>query len=124
LLRIAAEIAGTKGEKTLTKKHINLAAEQLQKDRIETVLSSISYQLRVVLGSFARISYVNGQEWVSTSAIYEQYCKTVQEDIKTLSYRRVSELLTELENAGIADSKTRSKGRHGYGTQFRLVVSP
>jgi cell division control protein 6 len=32
--------------------------------------------------------------------------------------------LTELENMGLVVSHTSSKGRHGYGTQYKLVVSP
>ena len=36
----------------------------------------------------------------------------------------MSELLTELENTGLVVSQTSSKGRHGYGTQYKLVVSP
>lgn len=30
----------------------------------------------------------------------------------------------ELENTGLAVSLTSSKGRHGYGTQYKLTVSP
>ena len=47
-----------------------------------------------------------------------------QTDGKQLTYRRFSELLTELENMGLVVSHTSSKGRHGYGTQYKLVVSP
>ena len=45
-------------------------------------------------------------------------------DSKPLGYRRVSELLTELENTGLVISQTSSHRRHGYGTQYKLVVSP
>jgi len=48
----------------------------------------------------------------------------LQKETKPLGYRRVSELLTELENTGLVVSQTSSKGRHGYGTQYKLVVSP
>lgn len=45
-------------------------------------------------------------------------------EAKPLTYRCVSELLVELQNIGIAISQTASKGRHGYGTQYRLTISP
>jgi cell division control protein 6 len=124
LLRVAAEIAGTKGDNELTKEHIDMATQRLQKDRITIVLSSYSYHTKVACAALARITYVAGEKWNSTSMIYEEYCKILQKGVKPLSYRRVSELLTELENTGLVVSQTLSKGRHGYGSQYRLMVSP
>jgi len=62
--------------------------------------------------------------WHSTSTIYKQYAKILSKDTKQLTYRRISEFLIELQNTGILTSQTGSKGRHGYGTQFKLLVSP
>jgi cell division control protein 6 len=56
--------------------------------------------------------------------LYDQYRHILSNDDKQLTYRRFSELLTELENMGLVVSHTSSKGRHGYGTQYKLVVSP
>ncbi len=124
LLRVAGEIAGLAGDKVLDKKHVDLASELLQKDRLGTVLSNSSYHLKLACTSLARITYLTEEDWHSTSVLYKQYCIMVAKDTKPLTYRRVSELLTELENAGIAVSQTSSKGRHGYGTQYKLTVSP
>jgi cell division control protein 6 len=123
LLRVAAEIAGKKGEK-ISKAHVDSASEQLQKDRINLVLSTASYQLKLVCFALARITFLTDEEWHSTSTLYKQYHKIVGNDVKPLTYRRVSELLMELENTGLAVSLTSSKGRHGYGTQYKLTVSP
>ncbi len=57
LLRIAAEIAGKRGEK-ISKKHIDQSVGQLQKDRISTTLSSASYHLKLAAAALARISYL------------------------------------------------------------------
>jgi archaeal cell division control protein 6 len=125
LLRIAAEIAGKRGEK-ISKKHIDQAVGlgQLQKDRISTTLSSASYHLKLAAAALARISYLTEEVWHSTSTLYDQYRHILSKDGKQLTYRRFSELLTELENMGLAVSQTSSKGRLGYGTQYKLVVSP
>jgi archaeal cell division control protein 6 len=123
LLRIAAEIAGKGGEK-ISKKHIDDAVGQLQKDRISTMLSSASYHLKLAAAALARISYLMEEVWHSTSTLYDQYRHIMSNDDKELSYRRFSELLTELENMGLVVSHTSSKGRHGYGTQYKLAVSP
>jgi archaeal cell division control protein 6 len=123
LLRIAAEIAGKRGEK-ISKKHIDEAVGQLQKDRISTTLSSASYHLKLAGAALARISYLTEEVWHSTSTLYDQYRHIMSNNGKQLTYRRFSELLTELENMGLVISHTSSKGRHGYGTQYKLVVSP
>ncbi len=123
LLRVSAELAGSKGE-DLSRQHVDLASEELQKDRISQTLSSASYHLRLVCGGLARITYLTGEPWHSTSVLYTQYAKILQKGTKPLSYRRVSDLLTDLENTGLVISQTSSKGRHGYGSQYKIIVSP
>ena len=125
LLRVAAEIAGKRGEK-ISKMHVDLALARLQRDRVSTTLSSASYHLKLTATALARISYLSQEVWHSTSTVYNQYRHILEkEDTKPpLTYRRIAELLTELENMGLVTSHTSSKGRKGYGTQFRLVVPP
>jgi cell division control protein 6 len=123
LLRVAAEIAGKRGEK-ISKTHIDAAVARLQRDRISTTLSSASYHLKLVAAALARISYLTQEVWHSTSTVYNQYRRMLQGGIKPLTYRRIAELLTELENMGLILSHTSSNGRHGYGTQYKLVVPP
>jgi len=121
LLRIAAELASS-GD--LGKQHVDKASDELQKDRISQTLASASYHLKLVCGAIARITYLTGESWHSTSTLYNQYAQIVQKGTKLLSYRRVSDLLTDIENTGLVVSQTSSKGRHGYGSQYKLVVSP
>lgn len=124
LLRVAAELASLEGGKKILQKHIDEASEKLQKDRISTVLSTASFHLKVACYCLARLSYLTGEEWHPTSTLYKQYQIILPKNIKPLSYRRVSELLVDLENTGLVKSYTSSKGRHGYGTQYKLVELP
>jgi archaeal cell division control protein 6 len=66
------------------------------------------------------------QLWHSISALYRQYHFKVakEEERPLLSHRRVSDLLAELENSGLAVSRTSWQSRHGYGRQYRLTVPP
>lgn len=123
LLRVAAEIA-SKRNQTMVTSHVDLASEQLQQDRVSKVLSTASYHFKTVCVALARITYLTGQDWYSTSMIHKQYLLILPKETKPLGYRRISELLTELENTGLVVAQTSSKGRHGYGTQYKLVVSP
>ena len=123
LLRVAAEIAGKRGEK-ISKVHVDAALARLQRDRVSTTLSSASYHLKLAAVALARISYLTQEVWHSTSTVYNQYRLILEEGTKPLTYRRIAELLTELENMGFVISHTSSKGRKGYGTQYKLVVPP
>jgi archaeal cell division control protein 6 len=123
LLRVAAEIAGKAG-KRISKKHVDSAVSRLQKDRISLILSSASYHLKVTALALARITYLTEESWHYTSTLYNQYGRLLPENVSPLTYRRFSELMTELANIGLVTSNTRSKGRHGYGTQYKLVVPP
>ena len=123
LLRVAAELASLKGER-ISKSHVDLANQELQKDRVVKIISAASYHLRLGCAALIQITFLSGEVWHSTSTIYKQYCKIIEKDVKPLGYRRVSELLTELQNSGLALSQTSSKGRHGYGTQYKLTISP
>ncbi len=122
-LRVGAEIASVSSEK-LSKSHIDVAYEKLQNERVIQVLSSASYHLRLVCASLARITFLSNQDWHYTSTIYGQYQKIISKDTKPLTYRRVSELLVELQNTGLLTGQTRSQGRHGYGTQYKLMYGP
>jgi cell division control protein 6 len=124
LLRVAAEIAGKRGGEKISKMHIDAAVARLQRDRVSTTLSSASFHLKLVATALVRISYLTQEAWHSTSTVYNQYRLILDERIKPLTYRRIAELLTELENMGLVISYTSSKGRHGYGTQYKLVVPP
>lgn len=123
LLRTAAEIAA-KNEEKISQSHIDKASNDLQNDRIVKIVSSSTYPFKLVCMGLARLSYLTGEVWHSTSTIYSQYRKLLSKETKPLTYRRISELLTEIENTGITVSQTASKGRYGYGTRYRLTMLP
>lgn len=41
-----------------------------------------------------------------------------------LGYRRVSDLLKDLENTGLVTSRAGSRGRYGYGREYKLAAPP
>lgn len=120
LLRVAAEMSNGK----ITKQDIDNALEQNQKDRINVIISSATYHLRVIIASICSLSILTESGWHATSTIYKKYCLLLEDNKKPLSYRRITDLLTELQNLGLVKSQTRSRGRYGYGTEFCLRFSP
>lgn len=123
LLRIAAEIAESKKEK-LAKSHVEEARDKLQSERIGTVISGSAKHVRLACVALARIEYLTGQGWHSTSTLYHQYIPLAAREVRAITYRRFSQLLREVVNMGLAVSRTGSKGRYGYGTEYKLTVPP
>ncbi len=123
LLRIASELASSNGE-TISKEHVDLASDELQKDRIEQVLSSSPLHVKYLLMALSIRTYGLNTKWHSTNLIFKKYLKLVPKEITPLKNRRISEYLKELENTGILDCRTMSKGRSGYGSEFSLNMPP
>lgn len=123
LLRTSGEIAGIEN-KIISKKHVDEAISQLQKNQITTIISGGSYHFKLACAVLAMLTYVNDEEWHSTSELFKQYQKIISSDSHMISYRRFSEMLVELVNSGIVISQTISKGRSGYGSQFKLTIEP
>lgn len=121
LLRVSAEIA-EKEKKEISLKHIKDASKQIQKDRVEEVVSSLSHHSMLICLVLASKTFGLDQKWHSTMSIYEKYKEYIQSE--PVSYRRLSELLKDLENTGFVISDTRSKGQKGYSSEFQLVVDP
>ncbi len=123
LLRVGAEIASLKNE-SLSVTHMDEALLHLQKDRVQQILSTGSFHFKLVASALARVTFLSDDDWHATSSIFKQYGMILSKDEKPLGYRRISEILVDLANTGIALSNTSSKGRGGYGTQYKLTVSP
>ena len=119
LLRVASELAAYE-KKEININHVDAASEKIQKDRIYDVLKTLSYHSRVICMVLAQKTYGLEKDWHSTSSLYETYKKIIGKT--PVSYRRFSELLKDLENTGLLDSNTGSKGQKGYRTEFMLLV--
>lgn len=126
LLRTAAEIASEKGN-DVSLEHVKLAHDKLERDRVGLVLKYSSMHMKNLCMALARLSYLTDQGWNTTSIVYQQYqriCTKNGSPSEPLGYRRISELLTELENTGMVASQSRSRGRYGYGNSYKLVIDP
>ena len=104
----------------LSKKYVHQGHEVLASDFITHFLKSAPYHMKSLCHTIGMISFVSGQQWHYTSAIEKVYSESMSEEKTSLSYRRVSDLLNELEQAGILESSTKAYGRYGSGKMYRL----
>lgn len=123
LLRVSAELASLDGGKIL-QGHVDAALEKLQKDMVAVRLATSSYHHRVVCFAISRLAYLLEKDWHTTSRIFSQYQKLVSSKVKQLSYRRISQILIDLENTGLVRYHTASRGSYGRDTQFKLTDLP
>lgn len=119
LLRVAGE---TCNGNTISRDDVDNAKSVLQKDRATFLVSQSSIHQRAIIGAMCSLSLF-GSSWNSTSEIYKKYSVLIGKT-KPLSYRRIVDLLVELDNYGLFASRTISRGRYGYGNEYKLKISP
>jgi len=116
-------VAGQNCNGTITQKDIDDSLETIQHDKVGQTLKSSSDNFKRIFCSLARISYLSGKRWHSTSEVNNQYEKFFTgKKHKKLSYRRVFDILGEIEQSGLIMSKNLSHGRYGYSKQYMLSV--
>jgi len=112
LLVKAAKVAeDTTGR--LTQKEVEVAAETLEADKTEEFIRALATQEKFsLIACYA--SLAKGRSKSSTGqvyAVYSQLCQTQQ--IKPLTQRRVSDMISFLDLYGVINAPVVSRGRHG-----------
>ena len=119
LLLKTAEIA--KGPISVS--DVKNAYGQLKKDYPEEIIKTVTYHQKLLLLAMARMTMLyEEEEAFSTKEIFSEYRGLLFGKPKLLEYRRVFDLLNELENLGILASVKNSEGRYGYHKLYRLVI--
>ncbi len=124
LLRVAGEIAEREGAGKVTERHVWLAQEKIEQDTMEEVIKTLPLHSKVLLYSIVLLDE-NGELPANTGDVYSVYttlCEYI--DLDSLTQRRVSDLINELDMLGIINAKVVSKGRYGRTKEIRLNVTP
>lgn len=109
LLRVAAEVAERENSERVEERHVDVAESKIDSERILETVESQPRQSQAVLWSILKM----GGE-VHTGDIFSLYEKICSENgLRSLTQRRVSDLIAELDLLGIINAKVVSKGRYG-----------
>ena len=120
LLRIAAEVAEREGAKRLEEKHIRSAVQRMERDRIYDALTSLPLQAKTLL-----VSILETAQNCTTGDVYEKYkINSKKVGIETLTQRRISTILSELDLLGLITTNIVSKGRYGRTKKISNSISP
>ncbi|MBI5331947.1 MAG: orc1/cdc6 family replication initiation protein [Candidatus Aenigmarchaeota archaeon] len=123
LIRVAGEITERLGETRIKEEHLDVANDRINTDKIVETIKSQPRHSQMVLESIMSLKKAS-KGWqdtrILTGEIYRQYNNLCEKNtIKSLTQRRVCDLINEYENIGIINTRTASRGRHG---KIREVV--
>jgi len=122
LLRTAGELAERDGTDAVDEDHVRKAQEKIELDRVVEVVRTLPTQSKLVL--FAIVSLEkNGVRNINTGEVYNVYQGLCEEiDVDTLTQRRVTDLISELDMLGIVNAVVVSKGRYGRTKEISVSV--
>jgi len=128
LLRMSAEIAERSKEPKITKKFVRLAQNKIEIDRIVEVVRTLPTQSKLILLSILLQEKQNKKTdspgAITTGDVFEIYkdlCKKIRMD--TLTQRRITDLISELDMLGIITARVISKGRYGRTREIKTSSS-
>ncbi len=123
LLRIAGEIAEREGSDQLDEKHVRIALQKIDQDRISDALKTLPIHAKIVL--LASIySSEKDTSHASSGFVYERYCELCKKTgLEALTTRRVSGLLTELDTLGLVTATLVNYGRYGRTKKITPQIS-
>ena len=118
LLRVAAEIAERERAKMVIEKHIREAQEKIEKDtNYEVIKNSTTHTKLVVLSILKSQTGMTGDVY----DIYTSLCKIIEQEI--LTQRRITQIVSELDQLGLITSNVVSHGRYGRSQIIKIAVS-
>jgi len=122
LLRIAGELAEREGKQSVEIRHLDEAEEKLEKDRVVDIVASQPKQFQAILYSIILLSEKNSKI-VETGELYNTYRKICSNtNLRPLTQRRVSDVVSELDMLGIVTARTISKGRYGRTREISIAI--
>lgn len=124
LLRVSGEVAEREGAEVITEVHVRKANEKIESDNVVEAVRTLPTQSKLLLYSVILLDESGGRT-ITTGEVYDVYkrlCKYMS--IDTLTQRRVSDLLSELDMLGILNSRVVSKGRYGRTKEIRMEIPP
>ncbi|MEM0235934.1 MAG: orc1/cdc6 family replication initiation protein [Thermofilum sp.] len=119
LLRVAGEVAERSGDGVVRIEHVKVAREELENDMVSAVVRTLPQHSKMVLLSIA----LAGGRFSSTGDLYIKYREITRSlGLEPVTQRRVSDIVSELEMAGLVIAKVVNRGRYGKTKEVELAV--
>lgn len=120
LLRVAGELAERQNETKILLGHLDKAEEKIEKDRVLEMVITQPKQYQATLYSIYLICEQK-KKLIFTGEVYELYKKICDKtNLRPLTQRRVSDIISEMDMIGIINAKVISKGRYGRTREISI----
>jgi len=130
LLRVAGEIAERINDNIVTEKHVDLAEQKINLDRVTESIKAQPAQSQAVLHAIVILKekMSSQKKWTDkrllTGDVYNAYLAVCEANgLKALTQRRVSDLIGELDMLGVINAKIISNGRYGRTREITLAMN-
>ena len=123
LLRTAGELAERRGDEKVTQNHVRDAQKVIERDTITETVKTLPMQSKAVLFAVYVLAEEDRNDIFTGECfnVYSEIAKSLSLD--TLTQRRVSDLIAELDMLGLINTTVISKGRYGRTKKIKLAVS-
>lgn len=118
LLRIAGEVAERESLKEIDDTCIRRASDKMEVDRVDEAIRSLPVQNKAILYAVSRFD--GGTNTGELYLAYGNLCKKL--GIETLTQRRLSGILGDLDLLGLVEASVVSKGRRGRTKKIQLLI--
>ena len=118
LLRIAGEVAEREALKEIDDTCIRQASDKMEVDRVDEAIRSLPVQNKAILYAVSRFD--GGTNTGELYLAYSSLCKKI--GIETLTQRRLSGILGDLDLLGLVEASVVSKGRRGRTKKIQLLI--
>lgn len=121
ILRVAGEIAEREGVAKVTTDHVYKALKEIEKDRARELITTMPLHNKLVL--LAIYILTKSGEKTTTGEVYSQYRSLCQIlGIESVTQRRVSDIISELDMVGLINAQVVSRGRYGKTRIISLAI--
>ncbi|MGQ9479718.1 MAG: Cdc6/Cdc18 family protein [Thermoproteota archaeon] len=122
LLRVAAETAERDNQDMITVECVREAIRKIERNQVNEVIKTLPLHSKMLLIAILR-NLGNMEAQHTSGEIYSEYRSLAANlGVESLTDRRLSSLLNELESAGIISSKIVNMGRYGRTKKYSLSV--
>jgi len=122
LLRVAGELAERNGDKHVSEDHVRRAEKRIEHNRVAETIKTLPTHSKIMLLSVYLLNRSNINR-SATGDIYNLYSELCAElGFDSLTQRRVSGLINELDVIGLLNSRVTSLGRYGRTKKTSLAV--
>jgi cell division control protein 6 len=122
LLRVSAELADREGAGKVVERYVRKALNKIELDIVAEVIETLPSQSKLVLLGIL-LNEEAGVDKLTTGIVFDTYkelCKKLK--IDTLTQRRITDLISELDMHGIINARVVSFGRGGRTKLIQLSI--